>query len=63
MSLFLIGDAGHADRPDHPVISALRAAAGVNPAHSTRSSFSATTPIPWDCPRRMRRVELRPRSG
>jgi hypothetical protein len=26
-SLFLIGDAGHADRPDHPVLSALRDAA------------------------------------
>lgn len=33
-SLFLIGDAGHADRPDHPVISALREAAGRNPARS-----------------------------
>ena len=33
-SLFLIGDAGHADRPDHPVVSALRRAAGANPAHS-----------------------------
>ena len=33
-SLFLIGDAGHADRPDHPVVSALRQAAGVNPARS-----------------------------
>ena len=33
-SLFLLGDAGHADRPDHPVVSALRQAAGVNPARS-----------------------------
>jgi hypothetical protein len=33
-SLFLIGDAGHADRPDHPVIFALREKAGANPAHA-----------------------------
>ncbi len=33
-SLFLIGDAGHADRPDHPVIAALREAAGRDPARS-----------------------------
>jgi len=33
-SLFLIGDAGHADRPDHPVVSALREAAGRNPSRS-----------------------------
>jgi hypothetical protein len=33
-SLFLIGDAGHADRPDHPAIAALRDAAGRNPARS-----------------------------
>ena len=33
-SLFLIGDAGHADRPDDPVLSALRKAAGANPGHS-----------------------------
>jgi hypothetical protein len=33
-SLFLIGDAGHADRPDHPVVSALREAASSNPARS-----------------------------
>jgi hypothetical protein len=33
-SLFLVGDAGHADRPDHPVISALREAASSNPARS-----------------------------
>ena len=33
-SLFLIGDAGHADRPDHPVVSAVRDAASPNPARS-----------------------------
>jgi len=33
-SLFLIGDAGHADRPDHPVVSALREAAGESSARS-----------------------------
>jgi hypothetical protein len=33
-SLFFIGDAGHADRPDHPVVSALRDAASSNPARS-----------------------------
>ena len=33
-SLFLIGDAGHADRPDHPVVSALREAASSNAARS-----------------------------
>ena len=33
-SLFLIGDAGHADRPDHPVVSAVRDAASSNPARS-----------------------------
>jgi len=33
-SLFFIGDAGHADRPDHPVVSALREAAGGNSARS-----------------------------
>ena len=33
-SLFLIGDAGHADRPDHPVVSAVREAASSNPARS-----------------------------
>ena len=33
-SLFLIGDAGHADRPDHPVVSALREAASSNPSRS-----------------------------
>jgi hypothetical protein len=33
-SLFLIGDAGHADRPDHPVVSALRDAASGNPGRS-----------------------------
>jgi hypothetical protein len=33
-SLFLIGDAGHADRPDHPVVSAVRDAASANPARS-----------------------------
>ena len=33
-SLFLIGDAGHADRPDHPVVSAVREAASSDPARS-----------------------------
>jgi hypothetical protein len=33
-SLFLIGDAGHADRPDHPVVSAVREAASSSPARS-----------------------------
>ena len=33
-SLFLIGDAGHADRPNAPVLSALGAAAGASPAQS-----------------------------
>ena len=33
-SLFLIGDAGHADRPDHPVVSAVREAASSSPAPS-----------------------------
>jgi hypothetical protein len=33
-SLFLIGDAGHADRPDHPVVSALRDAASGSPGRS-----------------------------
>jgi hypothetical protein len=33
-SLFLIGDAGHADRPDHPVVSASRRAAGENAGRS-----------------------------
>ena len=33
-SLFLIGDAGHADRPDHPVVSAVRDAASPDPARS-----------------------------
>ena len=33
-SLFLVGDAGHADRPDHPVLSALRDAAAVNSIRS-----------------------------
>lgn len=33
-SLFLIGDAGHADRPDHPVVSALRRAVSSDPARS-----------------------------
>jgi hypothetical protein len=33
-SLFFVGDAGHADRPDHPVVSALREAAGGNSARS-----------------------------
>jgi hypothetical protein len=33
-SLFLIGDAGHADRPDHPVVSAVREAASSRPGRS-----------------------------
>jgi hypothetical protein len=33
-SLFLIGDAGHADRPDHPVVSAVREAASSSPERS-----------------------------
>lgn len=33
-SLILIGDAGHADRPDHPVVSAMREAASSNPERS-----------------------------
>ena len=33
-SLFLIGDAGHADRPDHPVVSAVREAASSSPGRS-----------------------------
>lgn len=33
-SLFLIGDAGHADRPDHPVVWAVREAASSNPERS-----------------------------
>ncbi len=33
-SLFLVGDAGHADRPDHPVLRALRDAAAVNSSRS-----------------------------
>jgi len=41
-SLFLIGDAGHADRPDHPVLSALREAGSSSAARSS-SSFSVTT--------------------
>jgi hypothetical protein len=33
-SLILIGDAGHADRPDHPVVSAMREAASSKPERS-----------------------------
>ena len=33
-SLLLIGDAGHADRPDHPVVSAVREAASSSPERS-----------------------------
>lgn len=33
-SLILIGDTGHADRPDHPVVSAMREAASTNPERS-----------------------------
>ena len=33
-SLLLIGDAGHADRPDHPVVSAVREAAASSPERS-----------------------------
>ena len=45
-SLFLIGDAGHADRPDHPVVSAVRGSGLLEPgalAHpvSRRQRLSA----------------------